>query len=131
MFLTLFVLFLAIPFVEVILLIKMASVLGFWPTLAIQVGTAILGAALAKIQGWLVWMRIKDELLAGRLPADALMDAFLIFAAGLILITPGLLSDILGFLVLLPPSRGLLKRWLRWKFAGMLNRRPVQIIDVG
>ena len=131
MFLTLFILFLAIPFVEVVLLIKMASVIGFWPTLAIQVGTAILGAALAKFQGWMTWIRIKNELMAGRLPADALMDALLIFAAGIILITPGLISDTLGFLVLLPPSRRLIKLWLRAKFAGMLVRRgPVQVIDV-
>lgn len=130
MFLMLFILFLSIPFLEVILLIKMASVLGFWPTLAIQVGTAILGAALARVQGWLVWLRIKNELSAGRLPADAMMDGFLIFVAGLILITPGLISDTVGFLVLLPPTRHLLKRWLRGKFAGMVKRGPVHVIDV-
>lgn len=130
MFFMLFILFLSIPFLEVILLIKMASVLGFWPTLGIQVATAILGAALARVQGWLVWLRIKNELAAGRLPADAMMDGFLIFVAGIILITPGLISDTVGFLVLLPPTRSLIKQWLRGKFAGIVNRGPVHVIDV-
>jgi UPF0716 protein FxsA len=126
----LFVLFLAVPFVEVILLIKMASVLGFWTTLGIQVATAVIGAALARLQGWMVWARIQGEIRAGRLPAGEMADALLIFIAGMALLTPGLISDALGLLILFPPTRNIFKRWLRRRFEKMIFRRSTRIIDV-
>src|SRR5262245_51659435 len=103
----------------------MASEIGFWPTLVIQVGTAIVGAALARLQGWLIWARIARELSSGRLPAEALMDAFLVFTAGVVLITPGLVTDTLGLLVLIPATRSAIKRWLRRRFERMIFRKRV------
>jgi UPF0716 protein FxsA len=130
MFFKLFLLFLVIPFIEVAVLIKMATVIGFWPTLIIQVGTAIAGAALARLQGWLLWARIAKELATGHLPAEELVDAFLIFTAGMILLTPGLVTDLLGLLILFPSVRAAIRAWLRRRFEKLLFRKPVRIIDI-
>lgn len=130
MFLKLLLLFLVIPFIEVTVLIKLASKIGFWPTLALQIGTAVAGAALAKLQGWLIWTRIARELSAGRLPAEAMVDGLLVFLAGVVLITPGLLTDLLGLLILIPAARSAVKRWLRRRFERMIVRRDVKIIDI-
>lgn len=130
MFFKLFILFLAVPFIEVAVLIKLASEIGFWPTLALQVGTAVAGAAMARLQGWLLWTRIARELASGRLPAEELVDGFLIFAAGLVLLTPGLVTDLLGLLILIPATRTAIKRALRRKFENMIFRKKVRIIDL-
>lgn len=126
----LFLLFLAVPFAEVVLLIKMASTLGFWPTFWIQVGTALAGAVLARLQGWMTWIKVRKELAGGRIPAEELVDGLLIFLAGLVLLTPGLITDVLGLLVLFPPTRTLFKRWLRRRFDRAVSRRSVRVIRI-
>jgi UPF0716 protein FxsA len=125
-----FILFLSWPFLEVFLLVKMARSIGFWPTLGVQILTAILGAALARLQGWIVWVRIQKELLAGRLPARELLDGVLILAAGIVLLTPGLISDALGLLILFPPTRALFRGWLTRRFQRAASRRTARVIDV-
>jgi UPF0716 protein FxsA len=85
--------------------------------IAFVVLTGIAGAALARWQGWRAVSRIREELRVGRLPADAMMDGLLILIAAILLITPGVLTDVVGVLLLLPPVRSVVKRgvrsWLR------------------
>jgi len=122
MFGKLLFLFIIVPFIEVSLLIKLGSIIGFWPTLLIQVVTGILGAALARLQGLLVWGKIQSELQVGRVPAEDMLDGVLIFAAGIVLMTPGILTDFVGFALLLPMTRNIFKRWLRRQFDTRINR---------
>ncbi len=122
MFGKLLFLFILVPFIEVSLLIKLGSIIGFWPTLLIQVITGILGASLARLQGLLVWRKIQAELQIGKVPAEDMLNGVLIFAAGIVLMTPGLLTDLVGFALLVPTTRNIFKRWLRRQFDTRINR---------
>lgn len=122
MFGKLLFLFIVIPFIEISLLIKLGSAIGFWPTMLIQVGTGILGASLARLQGFLVWQKIVGALQLGKIPTEDMLSGLLIFAAGLVLMTPGLLTDLVGFALLIPITRNGFKRWIRKQFESR-NRR--------
>ncbi len=109
MFARLILLFTVVPLVELFLLIEVGRVIGPVPTVLIVISTGIIGAWLARIQGFLVLRRIQEDLQAGRPPADGLIDGLLILVAGAVLLTPGMLTDALGFVLLAPPGR----RWIR------------------
>ncbi len=109
-------LFIAIPLIEITLLIKMGDEIGFWPTILIQVGTGILGATLARLQGLFVWNKIMMEMQLGRMPTDEMINGLLIFAAGVVLMTPGLLTDLAGFAMLIPFTRNIFKNWMQRQF---------------
>jgi UPF0716 protein FxsA len=112
----LLVLFITIPLLEMLILIKMGEAFGFWTTVALVIVTGFIGAVLARIEGFRTWLAIRAELRENRLPAEKMMDALLLFVAGVLLITPGVLTDIAGFLLLIPATRVLFKRWLRKQF---------------
>lgn len=105
-------LFVVVPLAELVILLRLGEAFGFVPTLALIIGTGILGASLARWQGFATWRRVQRELAAGRLPGNALLDGLLILIAGTLLLTPGLLTDCCGFLLLAPPVRALLRRRL-------------------
>jgi len=113
----LFVLFILLPAVELVLLIEIGKRIGTPETLALVLGTGMLGAALARRQGLGVLRTVRAEAAAGRLPAAALVDGVIILLAGAVLITPGVLTDLFGFLCLIPISRRWIKalawRWLK------------------
>ncbi len=113
MLLGLFVLFTLVPLVELYLLIRLGTYVGAVDTIAIVIGTGIAGGLLAKSQGLAVLDRIRAELNQGRLPAESLFDGLLILMAGAMLVTPGLLTDGLGLLLLIPWSRQAIKSWLK------------------
>ena len=102
-------LFVGVPLVELYLLTRVGSQIGFFATLALIFVTGILGANLAKTQGLGVMRRIQADLQAGRIPAAALVDGLIILIAGAVLITPGILTDAFGFLCLVPSFRGLIR----------------------
>lgn len=116
MFSKLLFIFIAIPLIEITLLIKLGDVIGFWPTILIQVGTGVLGTSLARLQGLMVWNKIAMEMQFGRMPTDEMLNGLLIFAAGIVLMTPGLLTDIAGFALLIPYTRNIFKTWLGQQF---------------
>lgn len=108
--------FIGIPLLEILILIKLGEVMGFSLTVLLVIGTGFLGAWAARIQGMKTWIVIQQEMNAGRSPGEPMIDALLIFVAGLLLLTPGLLTDITGFLLLFPATRRIFKQWLRRKF---------------
>ncbi len=112
MFARLLLIFLLVPFLEVMILIQVGKHLGFWPTVFLLLGMGLLGFVLAQSQGLAVIGRIKAELRAGRPPGEALLDGLLVFSGGLLLITPGLLTDAAGLLLMLPPVRAQARRLL-------------------
>lgn len=109
MVLRLFLLFTLIPVLELWILIKLGSVMGGFAALALVIGTGIAGASLAKIQGLHTLNKIRECMAQGITPADELIDAVMILVAGIVLVTPGLLTDIAGILLLIPTTREALK----------------------
>ena len=110
MFLRLLLLFTIVPLIELYLLITIGGYIGVAPTIAIVIGTGILGAWLARWQGLAVLRRITEETAAGRLPTDALVDGLLVLVAGAVLLTPGLITDTVGFALLIPTSRAVVRK---------------------
>lgn len=116
MFGKLLLIFITIPLLEILILIKMGEVVGFWPTVWMVIVTGFAGALIARIEGFRTWIAIQEELRAGRVPGEKLIDAAILLVAGILLITPGLLTDIAGLLLVIPATRYWFKRWLRKKF---------------
>jgi UPF0716 protein FxsA len=119
MFARLALLFVLVPLAELALLVRLGQIMGLWPTLGLVAGTGVLGAALARAEGLRAVGRVQAELAAGRIPGRALLDGLAILLGGAFLLTPGLLTDVAGFLLLLPPTR----RWIRGRVRAMLERR--------
>lgn len=118
----LILLFTLVPALELTLILVMGRYIGFAPTLIIIFGAGILGAALARSQGLYVLRRIQMDLAAGRVPAYGLIDGLIILIAGVLLIAPGFLTDIVGLLLLLPPVRALVKQRIRVAMERALRR---------
>jgi len=121
----LLLLFVLVPLVELYLLLKLGALIGAGPTVAIVILTGILGGALARMQGFAVLRKIRQDLNAGILPTDALVDGLFILAGGLLLLTPGLITDVVGFLALLPPTRKTLKEWTKRRFRRILDSKAI------
>ena len=129
MFLKLFLAFTIIPIFEIYLLIKIGTVFGALTSIALVIFTGILGAYLARIQGLQTLFRIQESLREGRMPSGELLDALLIGIAGLLLLTPGFLTDTIGFILLVPSSRNVIKSWLRRQIEARYSRtRPEDVI---
>jgi UPF0716 protein FxsA len=111
----LFVIFAVVPVLELYVLIKVGRLIGAWETVAILLAVSFAGAWLVRHQGFSILSRIQGELASGRLPAAELLDGFLVLVGGILLLTPGFLTDLLGIFFLLPAGRIILKKYLkRW-----------------
>lgn len=117
MLLLLFLLFTLMPLLELWLLFQLSGVFGFWTTIAVVLLTGFVGAWLAKMQGFLTMFRIRSELASGKLPAEALGDGVMLLIAGVLLITPGVITDVVGLSLLLPPVRIAIRKLLKLWFA--------------
>ncbi len=118
----LFLFFVALPFIELILIIKAHRFFGGWlETLAVIIITGVVGAGLARAQGFRVWHDIQSTLRAGQLPARQLVEGVMILIAGALLITPGFLTDCGGFLLLIPACRRIIRTWLLLYFKNRLR----------
>jgi UPF0716 protein FxsA len=126
----LLLLFILIPIVELALLIRIGNWLGFWPTITLVIATGALGALLARSQGARVLQEIRADLGAGRVPAGRLVDGLLVLVGGLVLLTPGLLTDIVGFLLLVPFTRNRMKATVQRRFERMVKSGEVGVIRV-
>ena len=105
MFLRLLILFTLVPLLELYLLIRVGDLIGVWPTVALVVLTGAFGAFLTRFEGLRVLRKVQSEFQEGRVPTAGLLDGLLIVVAGAVLLTPGLITDALGFFLLLPPGR--------------------------
>ena len=105
MFARLFILFITVPLIELFLFLVIGQRIGIVATFAIILLTGFLGAALAKSQGMRAYARYREAIVQGNIPHDAVLDGFLILVAGALLLTPGFLTDTIGFLLLVPRIR--------------------------
>lgn len=116
MFMKLFILFITVPIIELYTLITIGSAIGAPSTILLVLTTGAVGAYLAKREGIAVWGKIQKELQAGNLPKDELIDGVLLLVAGIVLITPGIFTDLFGILLLTPQGRKLFRAYLVKKF---------------
>ena len=113
-------LFIAVPLAELALLVWIGGRVGLAPTVALVVVTGILGAALARRQGLAAWTRFRTALAAGRPPHREIVEGLLVLVAGAVLLTPGLLTDAAGFLLMVPAVRRRVARWIGRRVTGRL-----------
>jgi len=106
-------LLLVVPLVELYVIVQVGSAIGYLPTFALLIAVSVLGAYLVKREGVSTLRRAQAQLRAGEIPATELVDGALIVTAGALLLTPGFVTDAVGFLLLLPPLRLLPRRWAR------------------
>jgi UPF0716 protein FxsA len=126
----LLLLFVLVPLLELAILVRLGGVLGFWPTIGIVVVTGAVGALLARSQGTRVLSGIRTELAVGQMPTDRLVDGLLILVGGAVLLTPGLLTDVLGLALLIPFTRRRFKAALRRRFDRMIRTGQVNMITL-
>ena len=115
MFLRLLLLFTLVPLAELALLIQIGRATNLWFTIGLVLLTGLIGASLARRQGLETWRNIREQLARGEMPTGSLLEGLLILIAGVLLITPGVLTDCVGFSLLVPKVRERLKgRLLAW-----------------
>src|SRR3954447_14241728 len=105
-------LFIAIPIAELYVIIQVGQAIGALPTIAILLADSIIGAMLWRSQGRTAWRRFNEAIAAGRVPAREVLDGALVIFGGAFLITPGFLTDVVGIVLLLPPTRAVVRRLL-------------------
>jgi len=110
--LLLVILFIVVPIAELALLIQVGQAIGVWWTVLILIADALLGSYLLRTQGRLAWRRFNEALVSGRLPHKEVVDGVLVIFGGVLLLTPGFITDIFGLLFLFPPTRVLMRRLL-------------------
>ena len=101
----LLILFIAVPLIELALLLWIAQHIGGWETFALVVVTGFVGASLARAEGLKTMRQIQRALAEGRMPGDALLQGAMILVAGALLVTPGVMTDAVGLLLLIPATR--------------------------
>jgi UPF0716 protein FxsA len=116
----LIVLFIVVPIAELYVIIQVGQAIGLWPTLALLLADALLGSFLLKHQGRGAWLRFNEALAQRRFPGKEVVDGLLIVVGGTLLLAPGFITDIFGLILLVPPTRaivrGLLKRFTIGRF---------------
>lgn len=118
----LIILFTIIPLIELVLLIKIGGIIGLIPTIAMVILTGILGASLTRSQGIMIINKIKNEMNSGRVPTENLLNGVLILVGGIVLLTPGLLTDLFGFMLLIPITRDFFKKILKEKLKNHIDK---------
>lgn len=114
-------LFIVVPIVELYVIIQIGSLIGVWPTIALLLADAVLGSLLLRHQGRGAWRRFNAALAERRFPGKEVADGLLIAIGGTLLLTPGFVTDIVGLIFLIPPTRAIIRRLMR----GYVGRRFV------
>ena len=127
MFVRLLLLFTLVPIVELAVLIEIGQHLGVLPTVALVLATGALGAPLARREGIQAFHRLRDSIGQGSFPGEAILDGVLILGGGLLLLTPGILTDLLGFAALVPGTRYFIKYYLKTAIERRIRSGSIQV----
>lgn len=128
----LLVLFVLVPLLELYVIIQVGQAIGAWQTIALLIASSFAGAALLRAQGRTTWRRFRAALAAGRAPARETVDGALVIVGGTLMLAPGFVTDLVGIVLLVPPSRAIARRFvlrharsrLMMGFAGAASRGP-------
>lgn len=124
-------LFVIVPIVELVLLIQLGQVVGLLPTLALVIFTGVTGAWLARAEGVRVFFQFQRELASGRLPGQAMLDGISVLIGGAFLLTPGVMTDVVGFSLLFPPSRRWIQRRVRKRLERGITDGTIRVVTMG
>lgn len=122
-----FLFFTIVALVELFILIKIGGHIGALNTILLVIFTVLLGAMLVRMEGLRTLRQIQSSLAQGQLPAEELIDGVLIFAGGILLLTPGVLTDLGALILLIPYTRMHFKRWLRRRFDRMVASGNIRL----
>lgn len=125
MFPYLLLLFTIVPAVELVILIEVGSHIGSMNTILVIILTGALGAYLARLQGFIVLRKIQESLNSGNLPSSEVLDGLMILVGGITLLTPGFVTDTIGFLLLIPLTRSVIKKLVRHRMEEMLRKGQI------
>jgi UPF0716 protein FxsA len=117
------VLFIVVPILELYVIIQIGGLIGLWPTLALLLADALLGSLLLRHQGRGAWRRFNQAIAERRFPGREVADGLLIAIGGTLLLTPGFITDIVGLIFLIPPTRAIVRRLLK----GVVVRRLIVV----
>lgn len=123
-----FIVFIAVPIIDIILFILSGDLIGFFPTILFILLTGVLGGLLSRKQGAAAYRKVQRELQYGRMPGDSIVESLCIFAGGLLLILPGFLSDLIGILLLIPFTRAWIKPLISNWFRKRAEKNRIKII---
>ena len=126
----LFLLFVGVPLLELFILVRLGQWVGFWPTVGLVLLTGFAGAALARLEGLRTIWKIRGELAHGRLPASALFDGLAVLLGGVLLLTPGILTDLVGLSFLFPPTRKVLMVRIRKGLERRLKSGAIRVTHI-
>jgi UPF0716 protein FxsA len=129
MFLLLALVFVVVPIVEIYVIVQVGQAIGMLNTIGLLLLFSILGAYLARHEGFVVIQRVRERLDRGEVPGREMLDGLLVLSGGILLIVPGFVTDAFGLLLLFPPTRTLARRLLARRFmvrtiGGPPSRRP-------
>lgn len=123
-----FLLVVIVPAAEIGVLIWSGKTIGIFPTVLLIILTGVLGTYLARTQGLKVIREAQQMLSYGQMPGEAVLDGICVLVGGTLLLTPGFLSDLLGYLLLVPQTRIIFKNWLRVSFRRWMQKGTIKII---
>lgn len=124
-------LFIIVPLLELALLIEVGQLVGFLPTMALVVFTGVTGAWLARLEGLRTLWKLREDMARGQLPGQAIMDGMSILVGGAFLLTPGIITDFVGFSLLLPVTRRAIQRRVRKGLEKSIRDGAVQMTTMG
>jgi len=124
-------LFVIVSIIELMLLIEIGKYIGALQTIALVLLTGALGAMLVQAEGLRIWQQLQAELLNMRMPADQLIDGVLVLIGGILLITPGIITDFIGLTLIFPLTRGFYRNYFKSKFANNFKTTSNFYIVVG
>jgi UPF0716 protein FxsA len=128
--LILLLMFLVVPVVEIYVIVQVGQEIGALPTVVLLLVESLLGAWLVKREGSRAWVALRSATITGRLPSRELADAALVLVGGTLLLTPGFVTDVVGFALILPFTRPLARRALGWLVARQAGRVVVRRFGV-
>jgi UPF0716 protein FxsA len=127
----LFLLFTIVPLLDLLLLLRIGEVLGTGPTIGLVIATAIVGAALAKSEGLRVLRQWQRAIAEGRIPEEGVLSGVLVLVGGVLLVTPGVVTDAVGLALLFPPTRRVVAEQVRRWTARQIRRGTVHVVQWG
>lgn len=125
----LLLLFTVVPLVELYLLLLVDDLIGFWPTVAIVLATGVTGAALARFEGLRVLSQWRKALFRGKVPEDGVLSGLLVLVGGVLLVTPGVLTDVVGLFLFIPPTRRWVASWFRRRIERKIEAGQIQVTN--
>jgi UPF0716 protein FxsA len=127
----LFLLFTLVPLVEIYLLVQLGALMGVWPTIALVCVTGFLGASLARREGRRALARYQETLAKGQLPEEGIVSGLLILVGGVLLIAPGVLTDLTGLMLMIPPVRRAVAKRINARLQQRINAGSIQVMHIG